>query len=219
MNKRIVGFKFSKLVVIQSLTSNEVPTGKILGEFISTLDSFVEKNISFEIQNCLTKDSLIRLLRTYIQEANENDSYPILHFECHGMAYGEGLALANDENISWAELASLLIELNIACGFNLFVFFAACDAAYFIEEMNAINPSPVYAIVAPSDTVNPGEVMRGGRIYYSTLFSTTNAGDAPPRHNRCRLLRTQEPGAAMKESIGTFRTIIQRPGSSSAVAA
>ena len=178
MNKHIKGFRFSKLVVIQSLTSHEVPTGRILGEFISTLDSFVEKNLSFEIQNCLTKDSLVHLLRTYIQEAKESGSYPILHFECHGMAYGEGLALANDENITWPELALLLIDLNVACAFNLFVFFAACDAAYFIEEMNANKPSPVYSIVAPSDKVNPSKLMRAGRIYYSELFSTTNADQA-----------------------------------------
>ena len=32
-------------------------------------------------------------------------------------------------------------------------------------------------------------------------------------------LEPKNPGAAMKESIGTFRTIIQGPGSRSAVAA
>ena len=41
----------------------------------------------------------------------------------------------------------------------------------------------------------------------------------PPRHNSCRLHRTKNPGAAMKEISGTLWTIIQGPGSSSAVAA
>ena len=41
----------------------------------------------------------------------------------------------------------------------------------------------------------------------------------PSRHNSFRLHRTKNPGAAMKEISGTLRTIIQGPGSSSAVAA
>jgi hypothetical protein len=50
-------------------------------------------------------------------------------------------------------------------------------------------------------------------------FRAGYAEHPPPRHNSCRLHRTKNPGAAMKEISGTLRTIIQGPGSSSAVAA
>jgi len=78
----------------------------------------------------------------------------------------------------WTELAPMLGQLNLATQFNLLLFLAACNAFYFIEEMSAIRPVPVYAIVAPTDTVDPGEVMRGTNIYYRTLFDSGDAGIA-----------------------------------------
>ena len=43
--------------------------------------------------------------------------------------------------------------------------------------------------------------------------------DVPPRQNSCRLLRTKNPGAAMKDESGSIRKIIQGPSGSEVAAA
>lgn len=156
-------------------------TGKILANYVSTLDSFANQQIPLEIHDCPSADSLRYLLAKLMRESQEHSHSPILHFECHGSESGDGLILSNGEEMPWTELAPILADLNLSTEFNLQVFLAACNAFYFIEEMSAIRPSPVYAVIAPSDELNPGEVMRGTRIYYRTLFESGNAGLALQR--------------------------------------
>ena len=174
--RRLASFRCTKLVVIQSLGTGDVRTGEILQGYLSTLDSFVANGTQLEIHDCSSKVQLTTLLETLLKEATEQHSFPILHFECHGSDEGDGLVLASEERMTWEELGSLLTKLNLATEFNLLVFFAACNAFYFIEEMEAIRPAPVYAMVAPSDEVSPAEVMGGTRIYYRALFDSADAG-------------------------------------------
>jgi hypothetical protein len=72
---------------------------------------------------------------------------------------------------------------------------------------------------AASNTHSPVSIEQQPIVNTPQPPVVNSTGDAsPPRHNSCRLLRTQYTGAAMKEFCGTLRTIIQGPGSSSAVA-
>lgn len=174
----LANFRFTKFVVIESLESKEVSTGKELGGYISAMDSFKYLQIPLEFHDCPNAQRLREVLTQLTVDAKKLGSSPILHIECHGSDFGDGLVLANGEAIPWSELAPLLEALNLATQFNLLVFLAACNAFYFIEEMSSIRPSPVYAIVAPSDTLDPAEVMRGTRTYYRTLFESGDAGIA-----------------------------------------
>jgi hypothetical protein len=55
------------------------------------------------------------------------------------------------------------------------------------------------------------------RIYDG--FDDLPEGPTPPRQNSCRLHRTKNPGAAMKDESGSIRTSIQRPSGSEVAAA
>jgi hypothetical protein len=176
--KRLANFRFAKFVVVESLGRSEVSTGQLLADYVSTLDSFVDLQIGIEIHDCQSAQRLKDVLAKITMDAREHRETPILHFECHGSQFGNGLVLASGEEIPWSELAPILDALNRATKFNLLVFLSACNAFYFIERMTAIEPSPVYAIVAPSDEVNPGEVLSGTRTYYRTLFGSGDAGFA-----------------------------------------
>lgn len=181
VTRHLTNFRYTKFVVVESLGTTDVSTGKVLASYVSSLDSFVDQHIPLEIHDCPSAQSLRDVFTKLILDAKEHGGLPILHFECHGDKNGDGLILANGEKMHWIELAPILVNLNLLTKFNLLVFFAACNAFYFIEEMSAIRPSPVYAVVAPSDELNPGEVMSGTRIYYRTLFETRNAGFALQR--------------------------------------
>jgi hypothetical protein len=175
--RRLARFNFSEVVVIESL-GKEVSTGKVLVGYISALDSFVQLGIPISLIDCQTAHDLRSVFDTLTHDAKVKGICPLLHIECHGRADGGGLVLANGDSIPWTELSPMLKALNIATNFNLLVFFAACNAFYFIEEMKAIKPSPVYALVAPSDELDPGEIMSGTRAYYRKLFESGDAGFA-----------------------------------------
>lgn len=51
------------------------------------------------------------------------------------------------------------------------------------------------------------------------IFGVLHAEHPPPRQNSCRLHRTKNPGAAMKDDSGSIRTIIQGQGSGQAATA
>jgi hypothetical protein len=176
--RRLVRFSFTEVVVIESLGSRDMSTGRELAAYVSTLDSFVARGIPITLRNCQTASDLRCLFASLALDAALKGNCPLLHIECHGSASGNGLVLTNGDTVSWAELTPMLKALNIATKFNLLVFLAACNAFYFIEEMTSMHPSPVYALVAPSDEIDPGEVMRGTRVYYRILFDTGDAGVA-----------------------------------------
>ena len=53
----------------------------------------------------------------------------------------------------------------------------------------------------------------------ANLLLFRNAVGVPPRQNSCRLHRTKNPGAAMKDDSGSIRTIIQEQGGGDVAAA
>jgi hypothetical protein len=53
------------------------------------------------------------------------------------------------------------------------------------------------------------ELTEGAKLYLTS----------PPRQNRCRLDRTKNPGAAMKDDSGSIRTSIQRQSGGQVAAA
>ena len=176
--RRLARFSFSEVVVIESLGTGDVSTGKVLADYVSTLDSFVALEIPISLHDCQSASDLRSLFATLTRDATVKGIGPLLHIECHGSVDGGGLVLANGDAIQWTELAPMLKALNIATKFNLLVFFAACNAFFFIEEMTSTQPSPVYALVAPSDEIDTGELMRGTRVYYRKLFESGDAGFA-----------------------------------------
>ncbi|MDO8313304.1 MAG: hypothetical protein Q7T25_15335, partial [Sideroxyarcus sp.] len=47
--------------------------------------------------------------------------------------------------------------------------------------------APCWCIVAPTETVDPGEIMHGFRIFYSTLLQSADAGKAAAKISRALL--------------------------------
>ena len=116
-------------------------------------------------------------METTTREVVETNLIPLLHVECHGDE-PSGLEFANGSTISWTDLSSLLVELNKATRFNLVATFAACYGGHFLGELESTSPAPVYAMLAPTEAVDPAEILAGCRLFYSTLLKTREAGDA-----------------------------------------
>lgn len=179
------GFSFNRIVIVQSLEPNEVQTGKILAQFISAQISLNAFNIPVDVIDCENAAEFQALIQQLTQEARY-DSTPLLHVECHGNIV-DGLEFANGSTLTWHETAELLLPLNLATKFNLLSVFSACFGAHFISQMGAMTPAPCWCVVAPTETVDPGEIMAGFRVFYTKLFGRSDMGSAVKAISKCQL--------------------------------
>ena len=167
-------FKFSKIVIIESL-KNEIKTGTELAGYIKGLD--LKSGPEIQIIRISSGNNLISNLLNLEREARDG-AIPLIHFEMHGTSDGSGLVTENLDVVSWFDISDILLRINLATKFNLIIFVAACNGGYFLEEMKIIAPTPCYALVAPTDEVDPSEIMRATRDFYRILLTTANATKA-----------------------------------------
>lgn len=168
-------FIVGNIIIIESLPDNEVQTGTHLANYIHGLS--LQKGPGLQLCRVSSSDELIEYLLEIERAANAGE-IPMIHFEMHGTFDGRGLVTANLDVVLWADISSILFRINAATRFNLVVFVAACNGGYFLEEMRITTPTPCYALVAPTDEVNPGEVMGATRDFYRILLTTGDATKA-----------------------------------------
>ncbi|WP_143519187.1 hypothetical protein [Pseudomonas sp. QTF5] len=182
----LAGFTFNRIVIIQSLEPDEVETGKILSEYLTSLGTETESfNVPIEIISCSHANQFLEILHQLTQEA-ATGNIPLIHVECHGDQF-EGLEFENSSTLSWERVAAALLPLNIASRFNLLAVFSACFGAYFLGQMGAIQPCPCWCLVAPTKRVDVAEVLSGFRTFYYALFNDIDLGSATHAISKCRL--------------------------------
>lgn len=182
----IAGFTLTKIVIIQSLEPHESKTGKNLSEFIVSVVLEYNLKIPVELINCENKFEFLEILGRLSTEAKTAGEKPLIHVECHG-SIQEGLEFENGSTLTWPEVASSLLELNVACRFNLLAAFSACFGGHFLSQMEAVHPSPCWCMVAPTEKIDPGELLNGFRTFYSTLLQHTDVGIAVAELRKIRL--------------------------------
>ena len=172
-----VGFTISKFVIVQSLELDEVQTGEVLVELLTSLVKEYAPTLEVVAFNCHSAQEFRNFLKELTNAAATNGDRPLLHVECHGSPT-EGIEFENGSTLDWAEWGELLTQLNIATRFNLLVAVSACYGAYLNGQYSPIRPSPAFCIVAPTEEINPADAMRGFRTFYSHLLQTGDAGIA-----------------------------------------
>lgn len=178
-------FTITKIIVIQSLETEEFQTGTELAKYLDYLTGQYELIIPVTLIECESAIDFIGLINRLVDEAAEGE-VPLLHVELHGDKES-GLIFQNSSELSWSGCSELLRQLNRATKYNLLTFFAACFGAYFLGHINVLKESPCYAIVAPTEKAFPDEVLNGCKLFYSELFRTWDAGTAVAAIQRQRL--------------------------------
>ena len=178
------GFAFNRIVIVQSLETSETETGRILSEFISGI---ADVNLPIQVINCGYAAQFMQILQQLTTEAALGN-VPLLHVECHGDP-AAGLQFENGSMLSWRRVVDALIPLNIASKFNLLSIFSACFGAHFLGQMGVIEAAPCWCMIAPTETVDPGEILAGFRAFYSTLFRDKDMGSAVSAIAKCELSR------------------------------
>ena len=176
MTTTITGFTLTKFVIIESLDATEMQTGASLAEYIRGVGETNDLPITVELTSCGNSNNFREIFHKLTLDAQSGE-IPVVDDECHGHP-AAGLLFADGSNMPWTEVAALSLKLNIACRFNLLVRYSACFGGYFLQEMGTITPSPCWCVIAPTESVNPAEIMRGLRLFYEALIRTLDIGKA-----------------------------------------
>jgi len=177
LQKVTAGFRLTKFVVVESLEDHEVKTGQILVKLLEHLVFEHALGISVEYWQIESVTEFRELLQELTAQATEQGHAPLLHIEAHGSKTG-GLEFSNGSSIAWEELATQLRKLNIASGFNLLAALSACFGGYLLGEITALTAAPCWCVVAPTETVDPAEIMQGFRQFYTHFLAELDAGKA-----------------------------------------
>ena len=108
---------------------------------------------SFDVKNC---SELTEVLKNINSRAREHGLRPVLVLDSHGNKK-DGLVLADPgEHMTWAELGSLLQQINISTLNNLCVIGAACFSLRAISPAKLNQAAPFFVLLAPEQVVNVG---------------------------------------------------------------
>lgn len=162
---------FNKILVIQSLHSNEVQTGaNLYNDIIKRRCELCFEDLKSDLINVDTKQKLIDALTSIYQEASKEDMSPYLHFEIHG--YIGGFQLNNGEIISWEELYPFISRINVATKNNLFISLASCFGATVLNMIDPVERVPFFAYVGAPSSVYTYEVEKDWTEYFDVLLTT-----------------------------------------------
>lgn len=176
----------SRVVVIQSLRSDEVQTGVIHADWLRALVEDNAVGIGVDLVDVAGVAEFRQLMHDLATRALSLEDWPILHIECHG-SKSHGLGFANGTLLSWESLGALLSSLNLATRFNLLVLVSACYGAYLTGQFSPVHAAPAWGVIAPTRTVNPSEILSAFRTFYSRFAKTLDLGIAAAELSRAPL--------------------------------
>lgn len=162
---------FNTVVVIESLRSDEVKTGKNLYEDI------IKRRCDLKKINCYffeAKDfkSFVASLGTIVLMCESDILYPFLHFEIHGNK--QGLELMDGTVIPWETLQDFCREINVLTNNQLIVSLATCSGAYFSSNIDLNKPSPFWGFVGPESSITSDNLVDDFTNFFDTLLTTFN---------------------------------------------
>jgi hypothetical protein len=173
---KATGFSFTKIVILESLEEHDPhKTGETLKTVIDGFVSDAGMAMPVELVRCVTKDDVLNTLERLITEATTEEQIPVIHFECHGNP-DHGLFCADDTVVDWGTLGRYLTRLNKATGLNLLAVFAACHGGYFLKNLSPLAPSPCWAMVGPTESIDPADAMGGFRSFYRVAINDRDIG-------------------------------------------
>jgi hypothetical protein len=168
------GFKFNRIIIIESLGNNDERTGKNLYDNLCGI--FGEQTA--EYYYVTNPDDFFGILDQIEHGTKNSGLMPIIHIEVHGNK--EGICLEDRQAIIWNDIFRPFREINLAAGNNLMVVLAAC---YGLSLRNifaeaGIERAPVYAVLGPDREVEPFEIKTFFKDFYKKLFDSLNPAEA-----------------------------------------
>ncbi len=170
---------FSKIVIIQSLVPvDDELTGTKLHDELETLTVCRDISLDVELVNVHHKQDLLEALNKLEQQAKNDASYPLIHFEIHGSDDATGLILSSNAYVGWSELKKPLTNINVACKLNLIIVLSVCYGAHLLNILQPTDQAPFWCLIGPIETVGSELIFKSFKEFYHTLISTGRGIDA-----------------------------------------
>jgi hypothetical protein len=181
-------FSYNKIYIIESLPANERKTGRDLNDdsLRYAIMAINDKNREFgvrltsEYHSISCKEEFVAILSRILEETIHSGICPVIHLEIHGSKSGLHFSNGTDfvNEIGWPELSDILIQINIASGFNLFITLAVCFGGHLIRSMRPMEPPPFWGFVGSIQSVTQGVIAEGFPEFYVQLLSGNTANNA-----------------------------------------
>lgn len=167
---------FNAVWIVESLPAKEVQTGQILHKYLQSQLADSALPVDAHYSACSGAHDFREIVASLTDAASRSNLLPILHIEAHGSP-DAGLYFSDNSFLSWLDFCNLVAPLNQATRFRLVVVIAACFGADLLSGVRLSSAAPCFAFIAPSDEVDPGEVMSIFRTLYRTMFNTLDANE------------------------------------------
>lgn len=193
----LVGMKFSKIVILQSIPAGQFEPGNALRERIQYELEQAALPLNVEFIDCIGELEYRAELEKLANDARHKGEIPIIHTEIHGDDLG--IDFSDGTVLEWSEVEGLLININIASGFNLVAIFSACFGAYYMKTLVATRTASCFALVGPTEKLQPNEILQPFFDFYSTLFRTADLGLAIGAISKFQLMQGRWIGKSAEE--------------------
>lgn len=155
----------TKLAFVESLRELDGHTAEGLAKVVGAELAAAGAGPVLEVFRCGGLAGFREIVARLVDEAERGEHHPLLHIECHGDETS-GLEFADGSWVSWQDLMSILLPLNVATELGLIVVVAACWGGSAIDGVNLTQLAPCFALIGPSRGVWSNELFDALRVFY-----------------------------------------------------
>ncbi|SOE24010.1 hypothetical protein SAMN06298216_4379 [Spirosomataceae bacterium TFI 002] len=163
--------KVNTLYVLDSIPEGESQTGyHLYHDIIKKYADFYNHSTPFVHQylKLKSKSDFLNAL-THIENCLEFVNNGVLiHIESHGSE--NGISFQDGSRITWQELKSKLISINVKLENRLYISMATCHGNSLYKTISLKNKVPFCAFIASSKEVNPDQVLEFFEPFFINLI-------------------------------------------------
>jgi len=164
---------FNQILIVDSLPDGQLNTAARLFADVRDWAQAIGQAPHIANVRVSSGDAFLDLLTRLTHQAFRDDYVPLLHIECHGQE--EGLEFANGSSLTWADMKSSFVALNVATRLNLIAVVAACHGGAIASFVRAEQRAPFWAFLAPKRQIRAGDLEASLSAFYQALLRTRSS--------------------------------------------
>ena len=170
--------RVNAVAVLDAIPEGEFNSARRLRDDLEAISATLGLGITiryFKVKTLLDLESAIRTLLDEMQNGNQ---LPMLHFEGHGLNDESGVLLGEGDRCEWSVLKELITPLNVSMRLGLMVVFASCYGGSFAKAIRTTDRAPLWGLIGPREQVTADEIERNFAAFYREFFMKSSGAAA-----------------------------------------